>query len=69
MGLDGKWSSCGGEMERGALMVPGSGPLQFVGYEAFVRLDGNFDKAAVREREVNAFRCSECGTVQLRTRE
>ena len=55
-------------MEQGVLMVPGSGPLQFVGQEAFAWLDGDFRKAAVRTHEVVAMMCPECGLVELRTK-
>ena len=66
--VDAKCPHCAGPMEQGVLMVPGSGPLQFVGQEAFAWLDGDFRKAAVRTHEVVAMMCPECGLVELRTK-
>lgn len=54
-------------MESGVLMVPGSGPLSFVGHEAFVWLDGDFSKADVKKNELIAYRCPSCGVVELRS--
>ena len=66
--VDAKCPHCEQPMEQGVLMVTGSGPVQFVGQEAFVWLDGDFTKAAVRTHEVVAMRCPECGLVELRTK-